>query len=538
MLRWRLTILAAVVAFCACDDKKETEAPAQTPPDAAPPAKAAEAKAPEPEAKAPEPEAKAPETPEPLPASDPTDPATNREAWLAAAEAAKKDGTNDALVARVRGLLETGTPDAGAAPSVAAVLAVFLKDPPELPDDEVGSVRQALVEMLGGLGDATVVPTLVDALEGMPKDQPVAINRAAAQALGRLRAADAVEPLLAIAFRVPDVPTTTNIGERAKAALAAIGKPAVKPLVEALDHRNPEVERLATEHALQPQMVELAMASVLGAVGRAEAVDDLLAKMPMAGCDDAPDKGPATDEQRTTRAVVANALGRIADPRAVPSLCACANASGSPGDMFPIAEALGRIGGPEATKCLTRLMTRGKYAEDAVTSKDFVHQIRWEAARFAVLAASADDAKDLEAAFTKASKDKQVRKNLAPFEKGRDAIAECGKDSACWDAKLDDGAEHWFVREKAAVEVARAFPGSDEAATRIARAFSVNDPDARVTMAWLVAKVLGDGDQRCDACVLALQDQLDHDKGKLVATYQLSVLTARYTIAKIRPTPQ
>lgn len=150
--------------------------------------------------------------------------------------------------------------------------------------------------------------------------------------------------------------------------------------------------------------------------------------------------------------------------------------------------------------------------------------------------AVADDVSpDVAAAFAKASKNAEVRKNLAAFEPGRDALVECGSDSSCWDDKLGDDAENWFVREKAAVEVARASPGSHEAATRIARAFAVPDPDARVTMAWLVAKVLGDGDQRCDACVQAFEEQLERDKGKLTAAYQLSVLTARYTLAKIRP---
>lgn len=83
--------------------------------------------------------------------------------------------------------------------------------------------------------------------------------------------------------------------------------------------------------------------------------------------------------------------------------------------------------------------------------------------------------------------------------------------------------------------MARASPGSDEAATRIARAFAVPDPDGRVTMAWLVAKMLGDGDQRCDACVQALEEQLERDSGSRSKAYQLSVLTARYTLAKIRP---
>ena len=73
--------------------------------------------------------------------------------------------------------------------------------------------------------------------------------------------------------------------------------------------------------------------------------------------DEEPSEEDAADA--SLRAFVANTLGLIGDPKGVAPMCKCINATHNPGDMFPITEALGRIGGAEAFKW----MCAGRYCE-------------------------------------------------------------------------------------------------------------------------------------------------------------------------------
>ena len=61
----------------------------------------------------------------------------------------------------------------------------------------------------------------------------------------------------------------------------------------------------------------------------------------------------------------------------------------------------------------------------------------------------------------------------------------------------------------------------------------VRNPDARVTMAWLSAHVMQG--KPCDACADALDRVIEDEKmSRPPKEYQLSVLTARYSMGKLR----
>ena len=406
---------------------------------------------------------------------------------------------------------------------VATQLGALLDDPSRDAGEEEGARRLRLVQVLGEVGDRAATPVLVRVLEQPVEDQPVAVHRAATTALGQLRDPAAVDAVLSISFRVPDVATTTNVGERAKQALASIGAPAVPAAVKMLQGKHAEIRKLAAMHGLDAKFEVMSAAGFLSVIGHPDAVEPLLAAMPVADCEG----GPPDPDAAMTRAVIANALGLIGDLRAAAPLCKCAKVSGNPGDMFPIA-------GADAVACLADLIRTGEYDETAVMSADFVHQIRWEAARFGLLAADASQVKTIEAAVADAAKEKLVAEKLAEWKPGFDAAAECNDDLTCWKAKLGDASQPWIVREKAAFMVARVSLGDVDVALELAEAFSVRDPDARASMAWLTAAILGHGAKRCPACAAELQGTMDQEKVGLPATYQLSVLTARYTVAKLR----
>lgn len=475
-------------------------------------------------ATAPAPSSTAPR--DPSPASEPTSSADEPALGLDGTTASH-ERTLRAIAAIVKANAPASTPDlVGALEPIVAN--------PSL--DPSGEVREALVEALGIVGDERAIPVLVTVLEQPIESQPVSVHRLAADALGRFADPVAVDALLTVVYRVPDVFTTTNIAERSKIALAAIGEPAVPRVVALLEGRHAAIEALAQEHGIDATNLTMAAASFLGTIGSPAAVEPLLRALPTNDCGTRrrrDDPSMADVDRQMVRAVVANALGLIGDERAVEPLCRCATASKSPTDMFPIAEALGRIGGPRATECLARVIQTGTYDHDLVESPEFAHEIRWEAMRHGILAAGPDGLPTIGAAMRAKDQPAAVVRRTAQWEAGRALVERCGRDPACLEEVLADPQADWFAREVAAVLLARRSPGDAETAERIAAAFSVRNPDARVTMAWLSAHVMQGA--RCPQCAGRLIERLEQERTtQTPKEYQLAVLTARYSIAKLR----
>ncbi len=441
--------------------------------------------------------------------------------------AASYDQTLLALAAVVQ------TQAKGSVETIIEALRALLEHPQYDGGDDAGAVRVAMAGALGRLGDRRAVPVLLHTLEQPRARQPVAVHREAVDALGRIRDPAAIDALLTVAYRVPDAMTSANLFERSKAALAAIGEPAVARTIDMLRGRHQAVQELAAHHSLQQRVVATGAAMVLGVIGDPAAVPSLLGEIPTADCRARRRTRPDEPDTLAYRAVVANALGLIGDPRAVSSLCRCATASRNPTDMFPIAEALARIGGTEATACLVRVIEHGVYDADNVASTDFVHEIRWEAARFAVLAAPVAELDRVHEAVSRARQDPVVSRHMGDGTAGLELRRQCGADLTCLLETLDDPKAAAFDREIAAVTAARIAPGRRDVAERIAAAYDVPDPDARVTMAWLAAQTLGG--VRCPACAQRLEDHLEQATAtRLPSEYMLSVLMARYAVARLR----
>lgn len=407
-------------------------------------------------------------------------------------------------------------------------------------DTDAGKVRLMMAETLGAIGDKRAVPVLIKVMEQTTETQPVAVHRAAAKALGRIADPSAVDALLTVTFRVPDAPTTTNIGMRSKQALAAIGEPAVPKVLQMLRGDHEAVQDLAAKNAVPQPVIQQTAAGILGAMGANSAVDELVGFMPTDDCQPEEDKKKKGDEDGETdvaaaaglRAVIANALGFIGDEKASEALCGCTMSTKNPGDMFPIMESLGRIGGDKAVSCLNEVIKAGEYDTEIVVS-DFKYEPRWDAARFAVLAASPSNIGSIKEAMA-TNKDANVTKNLAQWDAGITLVETCKEDAACYEKTLQDVNADWFAREKAAFEVARLKKGDVKSAETIAKSFKVRNPDARISMAWLPMHMLERGTE-CGACVDALQAVLDAEKGSMDAKYQASVLRARETMAALRP---
>jgi len=414
--------------------------------------------------------------------------------------------------------------------------------------NQAGAVRVAMVEALGAIGSPKALPVLIKSLEQPEDKQPVAVHRKVADALGAIGDPTAVDALITSTYRVPDAFTSTNIGERVKVALAAIGEPAVPRVVAMLKGEHAEVQKLAAQHGLDQVNIQNTAAGFLGVIGSNKAAADIIGYMPIEECktpvvEEKKEEAPADEEEEepapqidtgAVRATMANALGLIADESAVDALCACSTWSKNPGDMFFIAEALGRIGGEKATACLENVIKTGVYAQDAVENSDFVKEIRWEAGRFGVLAAGSKGIGKIKAALDEVRKDPNVAKNITQWDPGIQTIEKCGEDLKCYVGVLDDINADWFAREVAAINAGRMAPGDAKVAESIAKAFKVRNKDGRVTMAWMAGHVMQGKD--CGACADAIDRVLEDEKdSRLPPEFQLSVLTARYSMGKLRP---
>ncbi len=457
------------------------------------------------------------------------------------------DGARKRVLAALQGIQRaraTETTD-----TVVGLMTELIKDPSkDRGKQNEGEIRLELAKTLGELRDKKGVPVLIEAMKQTKDNQPVSVHREAAKALGMIKDPAAVDALLTVSFRVPDAPSTTDISNRAKIALVSIGEPAVPRLKEMLAGKFEEVNALANANGVDLLVVQQTAVGILGALGTTSATDELIAFMPKDDCtapvakkpekkkkkkaeDEEPSEEDAADA--SLRAFVANTIGLIGDAKGVDPMCKCINATHNPGDMFPISEALGRIGGDAAFKCLADVTKAGEYDPEALENSEFKFQIRWEAARFAILAASADQLPALKEALAGAAAggDKKVAEELPKWDAGVKLLESCKADKACYLKTLQDQNADWFAREKAAVELARLAPGDKSVALELSKAFKVRNPDARVTMALLVPRVLNGA--KCPECAVALEDVMKGEKGSMDATMQLPVLTARTAIARI-----
>ena len=401
-----------------------------------------------------------------------------------------------------------------------------------------GDVRELMCKTLGALGDKRATKTLIKTMEQTAEVQPVKVHRAAAAALGKIGDPAAVDALLTVTYRVPDAATSKNIGVQAKQALVAIGDPAIDGVLLMLQGKHEEVQKLAAQVGIDQFNIQQTAALILGAMGSPKAVDELLKIFPQDDCKAAAPDPKKKDEEELEpdaayaglRAVIANALGFIGDPKGVDPMCTCATASKNPADMFPIHEALGRIGGTKSVDCLVNVIKTAEYTKDAIATADLKYEARWESGRFAILAAGPDDLAKIQEALA-AQTDAKVKEENAKWAEGIKVLESCKTNKDCYLETLRNSNADWFAREKAAYEAARLGDGDPKVALEIAKAYKVRNPDARVTMAWLPAKMMHG--KPCPECAAALQSVLDAEELSTDASYQAPVLMARDTIAKL-----
>lgn len=446
------------------------------------------------------------------------------------------EGQKRAILA-LQGIREANA-EAAAADVLASFKALSEKPSKDMAAGQEGALRFELAKTLGALHAKEAVPALIAALEADETEQPKPIYKAAVDALGQIGDPAAVDALITVQFAVADQPGTQSISERAIRALGAIGEPAVPKLVETMEGNNEKVNQLAAKNDVDVQVVQQLAVKILGVVGSSAATESILKYMPQRDCggDEVIDVSKLEDFDANMvgglRAFAANSLGFIGDPAAVDALCKCRNATHNPVDLWEITSALGRIGGEPAFACLQKIVTDNYYDTEEAVEEEFKYEIRWQGIRYLILAAPHTKTAEIKAAIE--GNDAKVKEEVEKlgWASGIAVLEECKEDRACYERIMADSSKPWFDREVGAFNYARMSPPGDvEAAAKLARAFKTRDPEARIHIAWLTAKVAGG--KPCPACVEALEGVMKAEELTKEPTMQGAWMTARQTISKV-----
>ncbi|HET6149371.1 MAG TPA: HEAT repeat domain-containing protein [Polyangia bacterium] len=359
------------------------------------------------------------------------------------------------------------------------------------------NVRISAIRAMVKIGDKRAVPTLMKILTTSADDQDFLLNQKAALALAEFRDPQSIPALIKGLFMTG---RGAGIFQECRLALVRIGAPAVDPLIQLLEEKNPEIQEMAKKLKFEepppvgtPGVVPHKAAILLGDLRARKAVPILAARL---------QKKPRGDEQRS--ALIA--LGYIADPPAVEAILGLLrDAKADPASRASAADALYLSGDRRAVPTLFEIarsgyvMTGGQKASDLRAS--------------AAIALARIAGKESFEAF-KALADKETEaQGVFGMALDRMLVAnECDRDLDCYGKKLNDPS--WTRAEKAAF--ALGFSGDAKnaiplllASMRPIAAMSAERFPVHQAILFSLSRL---GTKDCAACVEKLEKQIERDE--------------------------
>lgn len=141
------------------------------------------------------------------------------------------------------------------------------------------NVRLAAIRALVKIGDRQAVPCLMKILTTSADEQDFLLNQKAALGLAELRDPQAIPALIKGLFMTG---RGANIFQECRLGLVRMGEPAVAPLLQLLQEKNPEINQLAKQldfDKYSPGIVRFKAAMLLGDLRAATAVPALAANL-------------------------------------------------------------------------------------------------------------------------------------------------------------------------------------------------------------------------------------------------------------------
>jgi HEAT repeat protein len=363
--------------------------------------------------------------------------------------------------------------------------------------------RLGALKLVAEYPDERVIEPLLPILTADPDAQPIVFAGLAAQALGKVGAAKAVDGLVYCLWL--DDHLGRNEVSNCRMALNRIGPEAAVPkLIEVLQRKNRQVEQRARQFGFDKGgLIEAKAAEVLGDMPRPEAVDALIAALKTT--DEMP-PSIQNDPNKAQRFVMAgvqkvisvsNALAVIGDDRAVDPLLEIAGSKELALEhKLAAVQQLAFLGSQKAVPGLFKILANEPNPRDPV-SQGFRIQVALNLAN--VLEGSdtksldqlEKSVKGIQEKLTKAKADLQKEIDATPADKRGDApddlkafdewqkeyanilqrIAaqrECTVDPLCWGKKLDKGTDQG-IRVLAAYRLAQMKDARDTAVAQLVK---------------------------------------------------------------------
>jgi HEAT repeat protein len=330
-------------------------------------------------------------------------------------------------------------------------------------------MRKGFIEVLGKLKDKGATDTLMEIALRQEESQNFLFNKLAAQQMVYIADPAATDRLVKALYMFDPAMPMMRMEEDAEAALVAIGKPALEPLLAAAKGQNKEVEALVdlSIEAFRRKDPEVAAAMnkkalmareaviTLGKLGLREALDTLIAETESDNAD-----------RRMTAAIALVGLNR------------------QPEDTKRVVEAIGAVYEKSDKQARPQLLVgmRHMYANEVMplllkvaqtteTELPPVQMYGWVS--YALLANKAES-KVLQPIL---DKEELIRPQLEEYKVVIAASEQCDEKVECWVGKLKDGNK--VVVRKAANMLARFGRGNEAAIKALVDQFGNSDLEVR-----------------------------------------------------------
>jgi HEAT repeat protein len=407
-------------------------------------------------------------------------------------------------------------------------------------DGTANAMNKEIAAALGRIGDAKSAPLLIRLLAS--RDQYVRIE--AINALGTMRAKEAVQPLTAIATDQSGEPFVSKkaiqalgeIGDPASVpplirmmfkenrgvtfyvessfALFQIGRPAADALVRVLDGQDTSLVSWARQNNVIEPAIYAKTAQVLGDLLDRRAEKALLSHLSF--------NSEYLDLKLFVRMRVADALGRLRSKEAVKPLLALISEEEEPTAREEYVRALARIGGREALGPLLKMAAKGSWSErQPVLLGVAMLGGADELAAFSKLGSAEES---LTSAECKASPGTAECRNpgelaakrskwILGSQKLLQSAQQCGSNAGCWAKQLQDPNER--LRERAAYELGRS--GKAEMVEPLIAQLSEANLDVRLAVIqaldWLILDTR-EAAQKASASLDKIERQLAQERGR------------------------
>jgi HEAT repeat protein len=379
-----------------------------------------------------------------------------------------------------------------------AVPALIKAAEKELPvKSRANNVRVAAMRALVKIGDKRAVPTLMKILTTSADEQDFALNQKAALGLAEFRDPQAIPALIKGLFMTG---RGTGIFQECRLALVRIGQPAVDPLIQLLNEKNPEIQDMAAKLKFEepppvgtPGVVPHKAAILLGDLRAKKAVPALAARLHMKA------RG---DEHRS--ALIA--LGYIATPQAVEAILAdLKDAKVDPAERASAADALYLSGDRRAVPTLLEVAKSGYVMSGGQKASDLRASSAIALARIA--------GKDTYEPFKSLAEKETAVQGVFGSALDRLQVAnECDRDLACYGKKLNDPS--WERSEKAAFAIA--FSGDSKKGVPLLlsamKPITTQVPERYPVHQAILFALARLGTKDCKECVEKLDKQIERDE--------------------------